>query len=82
MTLAGPVFVSLFLFLTCKTSSLLPQGVADGSREGEMRDVKVGEVVENNAESKAQLTTPKPMFPARRTLAHRGRRFRGERGDG
>jgi hypothetical protein len=47
-----------------------------------MRDVKVGEVVENSAEGKAQLTTPKPMFPARRTLAHRGRRFRGERGDG
>jgi len=82
VTLAGPELVNLVLFLIYKTSSLSPQGVADGSREGEMGYVKVGEMVENSVGRKAQLTTPKSMFPARRTSTHRGRRFRGERRDG
>jgi hypothetical protein len=82
VTSAWPELVNLVLFLNCKTSSLFPQGVADGSREREMGYVKVGEMVENSVGGKAQLTTPKPMFPARRTSAHRGRRFRGERRDG
>jgi hypothetical protein len=82
VALAGPDLVNLVLFLICKASSLFPQGVADGGREGEMGYVKVGEMVENSVGGKAQLTTPKPMFPARRTLAHRGRRLRDERRDG